>query len=121
MPTAPDTAPTLRFYGLPTHLSLEQFLKGLRFAVRANKPASLQIMLRGRVNRATIADAFDLTLAHKTLGISAAKRTITLLPSRKLVGNPGRVKVQLTIVAYDASGSPSTTTRTITIRGSNIR
>jgi hypothetical protein len=66
--------------------------------------------------RATIADAFDLTLAHKTLGISAAKRTITLRPSRNLVGDPSRVKVQLVIVAYDAAGSRSTTTRTITVR-----
>ena len=114
--TAPDTAPTLRFFGLPTHLTLEQFLKGLRFAVEPNKPSSLQIMLRGTVNRATIADAFDLTLAHKTVGISAAKRTITLRPSRNLVGDPSRVKVQLVIVAYDAAGTRSTTTRTITVR-----
>lgn len=121
VPAAPDTAPTLRFFGLPTHLTLEQFLKGLHFAVRPNKAASLQIMLRGTVNRAMIADAFDLTLAHKTLGMSAAKRTITLRPSRKLVGNPGRVKVELVVIARDAAGSRSTITRTISVRGSNIR
>jgi len=114
--TAPDTAPTLRFFGLPTHLALGQFLKELHFAVKPSKPSSLQIMLRGTVNRAAIADAFDLTLAHKTLGISAAKRTIALRPSRNLVGDPSRVKVQLVIVAYDAAGSRSTTTRTITVR-----
>jgi hypothetical protein len=115
---AHDTPPTLHSYGLPNHLTLKQFLKGLRFAVNPNKPASLQVMLRGTVTRATIGDAFDLTLVHKTLGISAAKRTITLRPSRKLIGDPSRFKVELVIVA---SGSRSTTTRTITIHGSNIR
>ena len=114
--TVTDTAPTLRFYGLPTHLSLNQFLKRVRFAVRPNKAASLQIMLRGTVNQATIADAFDLTLAHKVLGMSAAKRTITVRPSRKLVGNPRRAKVELVVVTYDGAGSRSTTTRAITIR-----
>jgi len=119
--TATDVAPTLRFYRLPTHLSLEQFLKGVRFAVRPNKPASLQILLRGTVKQATIADAFNLTLAHKTLGISGARRSITLKPARRLVGNPSRVKVQLVIVASDAAGSVSTTARLILIGGSNIR
>jgi hypothetical protein len=110
-----DTVPRLRLSGLRTRLSLKQFLTGLRFTVTPSKPASLQIVLLGTVNQATIASAFDLTLAHKTLGASGAKRTITLRPSRKLVGKPVGVKVELVIVAYDAAGSRSTTTRVITI------
>jgi hypothetical protein len=115
-----DRVPTLRLSGLRTRLSRKQFLRGLRFTVMPNEPVSLQMTLLATVNRATIASAFDLMLARRALGASGARRTITLRPSRKLVGKLGlgklgRVKVELVIVASDAAGSRSTTTRTITI------
>jgi Galactose oxidase, central domain/Kelch motif len=113
--STPDTPATVRISGLPRRLSLRQFLKGVRFAVTPSKQASLEVMLAGTASQATIADAFDLTLAHRTLGLSAAKRTITLHPSKKLIGHPAHARVEPIVVAADATGSRSTTTQSIVI------
>lgn len=80
-----------------------------------NKAASLQISLLASVDRAMIARAFNLTLATKSLGLSAARRVVVLMPSKRLVGHPRKAKVELVIVATDAAAGRSTTTRTITV------
>jgi N-acetylneuraminic acid mutarotase len=110
-----DKPAQLRISGLKTKLKLKAFLKGITFSETPNKAASLQISLIGSVNRATIARAFNLTLARKSLRLSARRQTIKLVPSKKLVGNPRRAKVELVIVATDAAGSRSTTTRMISL------
>ena len=115
-PPAPDKAATLRLSGVPARLTLKRFLKGLSFGVTPSKAAALQVTLTGTVNRAVIS-RFNLTLAGKKLKLAAGKRTIKLVPSRRLVGHPRSVKVLLTVVAVDAAGTRSQTTRTVTIKG----
>jgi Fibronectin type III domain/Kelch motif len=112
----PDKPPTLRLSSLARRLSLSRFLKGLTFSVKPDKAAALQITLLGTVDRATIAAAFDLTLATKRLKLSAAKRRVKLVPNRRLVGHPRTARVRLEIVATDAAGTRSTTRRAVTIR-----
>jgi hypothetical protein len=79
------------------------------------KAAALQITLTGTTSRAVIG-RFNLALATKRFGLSSAKRTVKLVPSRKLVGHPRAAKVQLTVVAVDAAGTRSQATRTLTIK-----
>jgi hypothetical protein len=112
---APDKAATLRLSGLASRMTLKQFLKGLRFKVTPSKAAALQITLTGTTSRAVIG-RFNLALATKRFGLSAAKRSVKLVPSRKLVGHPRAAKVQLTVVAVDAAGTRSQATRTLTIK-----
>ena len=111
----PDTGARLRLSGLASRMTLAQFLKGLRFTVTPNKAAALQLTLTGTVSRAVIS-RFNLALASKQFGLSAGKRSVKLVPTRKLVGHPKSAKVQLTIVAVDAAGTRSTVTRTVTIK-----
>lgn len=115
-PQAPDKAPKLTIGGLSSKLKLKSFLAGLKFSVKPNKAASLQITLLGTVNQATIASAYNLTLASKKLGRGSSKRSVKLVPSKRLVGNPHSATVELVIVATDAAGKSSTTTRKIKIK-----
>jgi hypothetical protein len=114
-PQAPDKAPKLTIGGLSSKLKLKAFLAGLKFSVKPNKAASLQITLLGTVNEATIASAYNLTLASKKLGRGSSKRSVKLVPSKRLVGSPRSATVELVIVATDAAGKSSTTTRKIKI------
>jgi hypothetical protein len=110
--------PSLELTGLKTKLKLKRFLKGISFSVTPNKPASLQLSLLGTIKRATISSAFNLTLASKSLALSAMSRKIRLVPSKKLIGHPHRgAKVELLIVATDSAGNRSTTIRKITLTG----
>ncbi|MGA2009606.1 MAG: kelch repeat-containing protein [Solirubrobacteraceae bacterium] len=116
-----DIAPTLRISGLAAKLTLARFLKGVRFSVTPSKAVALQVSLLATVRQATIASADNLTLADSTLAGSAARRTITLVPARRLVGRPRAVKVKLVIVATDAAGTRTTITRTLTVTATPAR
>jgi Kelch motif/Galactose oxidase, central domain/Fibronectin type III domain len=116
-PMAPDQAPRLRIFGLARRLRLTSFIHGVRFSVKPNKTASLQISLLASANVATIARAGSLTLASKHMGQSAKLRRVLLAPPRNLVGHPRLAKVELVIVAIDKAGSRSTTSRWITVTG----
>jgi N-acetylneuraminic acid mutarotase len=107
--------PTLKFSGLKTKLKLKAFLKGFAFSITPNKASSLKVSLLGSTGRATISRTYNLTLASASFRLSTAKRAVKLKPSKKLVGNPKRAKVELVIVATDASGNSSTTVKTIAI------
>ncbi len=112
-PRPPDPAPKVTLGQLKTQVKLSAFLKGVRFTVTPSRTAALQVSLIGAVNRATIARAYSLTLASTRLGPSARQRTVTLKPSKALVGRPRSATVQLVIVATGAGGARSTTTRRI--------
>jgi hypothetical protein len=114
-PTGPDTAATITLKGLAKKLKLKSFLKGVKFSVTPSKAASLQISLLGNVRKATISRVLNLTLASKSLRLSAKTQKVKLVPKRKLVGHPRRATVQLVIVATDAAGTRSTTTKKIKI------
>ena len=106
--------PTLTLTRLKTKVKLKSFLKGISLSVAPNKAAALVVELVGSVHKATIS-SFNLTLARKSLALSSRRRTIKLVPSKKLVGRPRHAKVQLLIVATDSGGLRSTTTRTISV------
>jgi len=109
----PPPRPKLTIGQLKTKVKLAAFLKGVGLTVTPNRPVSLQISLIGRVNGATIARSFNLILASKRLNLSGRKRTVTLKPSKTLVGRPRSASVQLVIVATDTTGARTTTTRAI--------
>ncbi len=79
--------PRLTLIGLKTRVKLKGLLKGISFSVAPNKAAALVVELVGSVHRATIS-AFNLTLARKSRALSSRRRTIKLVPSKKLVGRP---------------------------------
>jgi hypothetical protein len=117
-PTAPVTprpAPKLTLTGLRTKLKLSAFLKGVTFTAALDRTASLQVTLLGSVSRATIARAYPLVLATKTFGSSAKKRTLTIVPAKKLVGRPRKAGARLVIVATGATGLQSTITKQLTV------
>jgi hypothetical protein len=123
-PMAPDKAPRIRIFGLAKRLTLSSFLAGVKFSLKPNKAASLQISLLARAKRATIAQAGTLatiaragtlTLASTHKRRSANRRRIVLVPLSSLVGHPRNARVEIVIVAIDKAGSRSTTRRWITI------
>jgi N-acetylneuraminic acid mutarotase len=116
-PVTPEGPPSLKLSKLPSKLKLKAFLKGISFKVTPNQPVALQVSLFGRVGQATIASAYDLTLASASTKRSAATRTIKLVPSKKLTGKPRKAKVEVVIVATAATGLTSTTTKTISVSG----
>ncbi len=114
-PVAPVPPPKLKLSGLKSKLKLSAFLKGVRFIASPDRSASLRVTLVGSVNRATIARAYQLVLATKQLGASAKKRTVTIVPAKKLVGKPRKATVQLVIVATGSNGRQSTNMKQITV------
>jgi N-acetylneuraminic acid mutarotase len=75
-----------------------------------------QVLAAGGTTTVSLTDASTQALLYTPASVPTAPLAVTLRPSRNLVGGPSRVKVQLVIVGYDAAGSRSTTTRTITVR-----
>jgi hypothetical protein len=75
-----------------------------------------QVLAAGGTTTVSLTDASTQALLYTPASVPTAPLAVTLRPSRSLVGDPSRVKVQLVIVGYDAAGSRSTTTRTITVR-----
>jgi hypothetical protein len=113
----PEPAPSVRITGLAAKLKVASFLTGVKFALTPNQPLSLQVSLLATTKQATIASAYDLTLATKTLGLGSNKRSVKLVPNKRLVGSPRHATVELVIVATNAAGARSTTTRKLKIRG----
>ena len=97
-------------------MTLRQFLKGLSFKVTASKAVALQITLSGTEHRGAFS-RFTLTLASAKLRLAPGRRTVKLVPLRRLVGHPRSVKALVTIVATDAAGTRTQVTRTVTIKG----
>jgi hypothetical protein len=114
--TRDTTPPTVAIAGLKSKLTLKQFLKGVSFSLTASEPASLDVTLAGAATKATIARAFNLTLAHKAMPLATGARKVTLKPGRKLLGTARKFKVRVTIVATDAAGNRTSLTKTIAIK-----
>jgi len=104
------TPPGLTLGALPKKVTLKKALKGIRVTVTPDEPSALEVELDGAASKATLARAFNLTLAHKALPLAADARTVTLRPSRRLVGKARRVSLQVAVTATDAAGNRSRTT-----------
>jgi hypothetical protein len=118
-PTAgvPDkTPPTVRLDGVKGTLTLQAFLKGMTIKFLANEPAAIEAQLLAAPKSARLA-SFSLILASGSLGLGAGERTLTLKPSRRLVGAPTKAfKVSLRVTATDAAGNAGASTKTIKVR-----
>jgi hypothetical protein len=111
-PPADTKAPSVRITGMKAMLKLKSFLKGVALKLAPSEPASLNVSLATRTNKGT----FARILARKTFSVSATRRSVKLVPSKKLVGSPARLVVRLRIVATDAAKNTSATSKTITVR-----
>ena len=110
------TAPTVTLDGVKGSLSLQAFLKGIAIKVQANEPASVDAELLAAPKSAKLA-SFNLILASNSLALGAGVRTLTLKPSKHLVGKPAKAfKVSLRVTATDASGNTGAATKTIKIK-----
>jgi hypothetical protein len=112
----PDTkAPKLKIGKQPKNdVALNAFLKGLKAVAIVGEPARLEFELRAKASGATLsASAYNLTLAHKSIGLGKGKRSVTLKPSKSLVGSARNFKVQLRVIATDPSHNRTTKTRVI--------
>jgi hypothetical protein len=113
---ADKTPPTVRLDGVKGALSLQAFLKGMTIKFLANEPAAIQAQLLAAPKSARLA-SFSLILASSSLGLGAGERTLTLKPSRRLVGAPAKAfKVSLRVTATDAGGNAGTATKTIEVK-----
>jgi N-acetylneuraminic acid mutarotase len=107
--------PGVTVSGVPRRIRLAQLLRGISVSLTPTTAVTLQISLLGAASSATVARAFNLTLVSRSFGLSAKRRTVKLVPSRKLVGAPRSAKVELVIVATDGARVSSTTTRVIAV------
>jgi hypothetical protein len=115
-PVVPDTTPpTFKTSKLPKKLTLKRLLAGITFTVVPSEPASIDATLAGSASSVKLAKNFNLTLAHRKLGLAAGKRRVTLKVRKKLLGHSRRFSLQLTLVATDAAGNKRTLKRTIKV------
>jgi hypothetical protein len=115
-PPAPDTTPpTLKTSKLPKKLTLKKLLAGITFTVVPSEPSSIDATLAGSARSVKLAKTYNLTVAHRKLGLAAGRRRVTLKVRKKLLGKSRKFSLQLTIVATDAAGNKSTLKRTIKV------
>jgi hypothetical protein len=113
---APDTTPpTFKTSKLPKKLTLKKLLAGVTFTVAPNEPSSIDATLRGSARSVKLAKTYNLTLAHRKLGVAAGRRRVTLKVRKKLLGKSRKFTLQLTLVATDAAGNARTLKRTIKV------
>lgn len=114
-PAKPRLAPAITISKLPKSLKLKRLLAGITFTVTPSQPSAIDATLAGSARSVRLAKSFNLTIAHKRLGLGAGKRRITLTVSKKLIGHSRKFSLRLTIVATNATGDKSTLTRTIKV------
>jgi N-acetylneuraminic acid mutarotase len=113
----PAGSPHVAISGVKSKLKRKSFLKGLKVKLAPNEPVSLQVSLVASAKKATIARAFNLTLATHTLGLAGSSRTVKLKPNKTLVGKAKKFKVRILVVATDSLGNRVTETKTLSVKG----
>jgi hypothetical protein len=129
LPPAPavlpdEAAPRVTFTKLPGSINLTTLLKrGLTFTEGGDEPAAFtnQLLTTARTatvrrGTTTVARAFNLVLAERSLPLAAGRRTVRLKPSRKLLGKSKRFKLRLVVTAKDAAGNTRAVTKTVKVR-----
>ena len=116
-PAAPDTtAPSVALEGAKASMPLKAFLKGVSVKVVTGEPASLEAELLTSAKSARLA-SLNLILAEGSSSLAAGPQTLTLKPSRRLVGKPKKAfKATLRVTATDAAKNATVDTRTITVK-----
>ncbi len=113
---APTTPPTVSLTGLPATLKLAALRKGVSVKVTTNEPASIDGTLQTTARKATIAAAFNLALAQRSLAVGTGTRVLKLVPDARLLGRARRFKVQVAVVATDRSGNRRRVAKTVSVR-----
>jgi hypothetical protein len=89
----------------------------VKATITVTETANLEVTLEGTPKSAVLSAAYGLTLASKSVKNVKGTKSVTLKPSKKLVGKPRRAfKVRIKVVATDAAGNRSTATRTLTVK-----
>lgn len=112
-------APTVSLRGLPSTIRRAALLRsGLTVRVAVDERAALTGELLAAARTARLAAAApNLALATKALPAAAAgTRTLTLKPSKKLVGTARRFALTVRVTATDAAGNRRTATKTVKVR-----
>jgi hypothetical protein len=116
-PPVPDkTAATITISRAPSSVKRAAFLKGVSARISGNEPVSLEVALLGKASSASVARTADVVLAEKNFALSASARSVKLKPKRSLVGRRKRFSVRLQVIATDAAGNRTRTTKTIRVR-----
>jgi Domain of unknown function (DUF4394) len=102
--------------GRPGLYTVDTFATMTLIGTLPERLVSVLAELQGTVKRAQAA-AYNLGLATKRLELGSGKRSLTIKPSRRLVGHPRkRVKMRLRVTATDAAGNAKVTTKTISVK-----
>lgn len=113
---ADTTAPRTRITRVPSRLSYEAFVKGVKPRLDPDEAAGYTLTLQRTV------EGKARTLATKKLARSAKTRTTTVRPSRKKLGRPrAAFRVRLRVTGTDAAGNKRTTTKTIRVKAPRRR
>ncbi len=110
------TAPTVKLSGVPSSMSLKAFLRGVRAKVSRNERSSIDATLEGRAKKATLAAAYNLSLASRAVKLGTGTSTITLKPSKKLVGRAKKLSARVRVVVTDGAGNRRTVTKSIRVK-----
>ncbi|HMJ04070.1 MAG TPA: hypothetical protein VK506_14105, partial [Conexibacter sp.] len=118
---SPDRSAPALTVSVPRRATLRALRRGLAVSARPSEPATLRFELlarararRGRRGRRRA--AANVVLASRSFGLSAARRTATLVPSRRRLGRrtiPFTLRVRIT--ARDAAGNATVVTRTVRV------
>jgi hypothetical protein len=101
--------------GAPSKTTLAKLLKGFTLSLTPDEAVSFDVSLTGSQTKATPA-AVRVALFEKSLGRSAAKRTVKVKPSKSSVGTPRKTfKLRLRVLATDRGGNRTTVDRTIKV------
>jgi Domain of unknown function (DUF4394)/Calx-beta domain len=113
----PDTTrPVVALGRLPRSLRLRRLLGGVVVRLTPNEPVAFELELRGSARRVQLSRTFNVILARRALGPSAAPRRVRLRPNRRLVGRPRRFTALLRVTATDAAGNRTVAQRRIRVR-----
>jgi hypothetical protein len=116
-PVVPDTTKaTITISRAPSTIKRAALLKGVSARISGNEPVSMEVSLLGKASSATVARAGDVVLAQKNFALSPSARNAKLKPKRSLLGKRKRFSVRLQVIATDAAGNRTTTTKTIRVR-----
>jgi hypothetical protein len=117
-PVVPDTTPpTFKTSKLPRKLTLKRLLAGITFTLVPSEPSSIDATLAGSARSVKLAAKnFNVTLAHRKLGLAAGRRRVTLKVKKRLLGRSRKFTLQLTLVLTDAAGNKATVKRAIKVR-----
>jgi hypothetical protein len=110
------TAPTL---ALSTQRArgLAAFLRGVKVTATPGEPAALKLELIAKQRGTRIAATKNVVLASRKLPLAPGARTVTLKPSKRLVGKPRKsFAVRLRVTATDAAGNSKVKTKTFIVK-----